>query len=69
MKRKQFAGILVGAFLTFLGLLWLFQGTGVLHVKPIACVTNCEEIVGGSPSWAGAGAVTFIIGIIVISSA
>ncbi len=66
MKGKQFAGILAGAFLAFLGLLWLLQGTGVLRVKPLVCVTNCEEIIGGSSYWAGAGAVAFMIGIIII---
>ena len=66
MKGKQIAGVLLGAFIAFLGLLWSLQGTGILQIRPILCVTDCEEIVGVSPFWAMAGAITFIIGIIII---
>ena len=66
MKGKQIAGALIGIFIAFLGLLWSLQGTGVLQIRPILCVTNCEEIVGVSPVWAIAGAIAFIIGIITI---
>ncbi|RPJ54322.1 MAG: hypothetical protein EHJ95_00395 [Methanobacteriota archaeon] len=62
MKGKQIAGTLVGAFIAFLGLLWFLQGTGILRMRPIACVTNCEEIVGRSPFWVATGAIAFIIG-------
>jgi hypothetical protein len=66
MKGKQIAGALIGIFIAFLGLLWSLQGTGVLQIRPILCVTNCEEIVGVSPVWAIAGAIAFILGIIII---
>ncbi len=66
MKGKQIAGVLLGAFIAFLGLLWSLQGTGILQIRPILCVTDCEEIVGVSPFWAITGAITFIIGIIII---
>jgi len=35
-------------------------------MRPILCIANCEEIVGPSLFWAVAGAIAFIIGIIVI---
>ena len=66
MKGRQIAGILVGAFIAFLGPLWFLQGTGILRMHPILCVANCEEIVGGSPFWAVVGAIAFIIGVIVV---
>ncbi len=66
MKAKKIAGALIGAFIAFLGLLWFLQGTGILRIQPIACVSNCEEITGVSPFWAFAGAVVFIIGIGII---
>ena len=66
MKGKQIAGVVIGAFIAFLGLLWTLQGTGILHIRPILCVTDCEEIVGVSLSWAIAGVIAFIIGIIII---
>ena len=68
MKFKYFAGILVGGLIAFLGLLWFLQGTGILHLRPILCVTNCEELVGTSPTWAIAGAVAFIIGSIIAAT-
>ncbi len=66
MNGKQITGALIGAFIAFLGLLWSLQGLGILHIRPIACVANCEEIVGVSPSWALVGVTTFIIGIIIL---
>jgi hypothetical protein len=66
MNGKQIAGALIGAFIAFLGLLWFLQGIGILQIRPILCVANCEEIVGGSPSWAVVGVTTFIIGIIIL---
>jgi len=67
MNGKQIAGGLIGAFIAFLGLLWSLQGIGILQIRPILCVADCDEIVGGSPSWAVAGVITFIIGIIIFS--
>lgn len=62
MKKVIYlAGILGGGFIAFLGLFWFLQGTGILRLRPILCVTNCEEIVGTSPIWAMVGAVAFII--------
>jgi hypothetical protein len=65
MKFIYFSGILVGGFIAFLGLLWFLQGTGIIHLRPVLCVTNCEELVGTSLTWAIAGAVAFIIGSII----
>ncbi len=65
MKFLYLAGILVGGFIAFLGLLWFLQGTGIIHLRPVMCVSNCEEIVGTSPTWAITGAVAFIIGSII----
>lgn len=62
MKFTHIAGILIGGFIAFLGLLWFLQGTGILQMRPILCVANCEGIVGTSPSWAVAGAVAFVLG-------
>ena len=56
-------GVVIGAFIALLGLLWFLQGAAIIQMRPILCVADCEPIVGGSPSWAAAGAVAFIIGI------
>jgi len=65
MNAKGVVGALLGVFVAFLGLLWFLQGTGILRMRPILCIANCEEIVGPSPFWAVAGAIAFIIGIII----
>jgi len=66
MKGNQIAGGLAGAFIASLGLLWFLQGTGILRMRPILCIANCEEIAGRSPFWAGAGAIVFVIGILAV---
>ena len=35
MKFIYVAGILVGGFIAFLGLLWFLQGTGIIHLRQI----------------------------------
>jgi len=67
MNVKEVVGALIGAFVAFLGLLWFLQGTGILRMRPILCIANCEEVVGPSLTWAVAGAVAFIIGIVVVA--
>jgi multisubunit Na+/H+ antiporter MnhB subunit len=66
MKAKQLAGALIGAFIGSLGLLWFLQGTGILRMRPILCIANCEEIVGPSPVWAVSGLIALVIGVIVV---
>lgn len=63
MKPIQIVGVVIGAFIALLGLLWFLQGAAIIQMRPILCVADCEPIVGGSPSWAAAGAVAFIIGV------
>ncbi len=52
---KKIALLVVGAVLALLGGLWLLQGLGLVHVKPIFCVADCEPIQGASPTWAVIG--------------
>jgi len=66
MRLIQIVGVLVGAFIAALGLLWFLQGMAIIELRPILCVANCEPLVGGSPSWAVAGAIAFIIGVVVV---
>lgn len=67
MNAKGVIGVLLGTFVAVLGLLWFLQGTGILRMRPILCIANCEEVVGPSLTWAVAGAVAFIIGIVVVA--
>jgi hypothetical protein len=63
MKLVYIVGTLVGAFIAFLGLLWLLQGVAIIEMRPILCVANCEPVVGRSPFWAATGVIAFIIGV------
>ena len=65
MKPIRIVGVLIGAFIASLGLLWFLQGTAIIQMRPILCVANCEPIVGGSPVWTAAGAVAFVVGVVV----
>jgi hypothetical protein len=45
-----------------LGGLWLLQGLGVVHLRPILCFADCEPLQGPSTAWAVIGAVTLVVG-------
>jgi hypothetical protein len=66
MKRKQIAGALVGVIVAALGLLWFLQGAGILHLCPVLCITDCECLTSASPFWEAAGAIVFVIGIVIV---
>ncbi|MDO8360270.1 MAG: hypothetical protein Q7T08_09535 [Devosia sp.] len=51
----------VGVICILLGGLWLLQGLGVVHVRPILCFADCEPIQEPSLTWA-------IIGILMLSA-
>lgn len=56
------AGLVLGS----LGLLWLVQGLGIVHLRPILCVADCEPVTGPAPVWVGVGAVTLVVGAAVV---
>lgn len=66
MKRKQLMAALVGAIAVLLGLLWFLQGAGIIQMCPVLCFMDCACIKGGSLFWEAAGAIAFIIGIVII---
>jgi len=52
----------VGVLALALGLLWLLQGLGLIHLRPILCAANCAEIEGRSTPWAVIGLATAAAG-------
>lgn len=52
-----------GVLLTAIGLLWALQGADLVHIKPVACVTNCEPIEGFSTTWLAAGFASVVVGL------
>ncbi len=63
-KTIRFIGV-IGALL---GGLWLLQGLGVVHVRPILCFADCTAIPGASSVWATIGFLLLSAGIIAIFS-
>ena len=45
-----------------LGGLWLLQGLGIVHLRPILCFADCAPVQGPSATWAVFGAVTLALG-------
>jgi len=68
LSIRILARILFGVALTLLGLLWLFQGADLVHIRPILCVANCTPLVVGSVGWMVAGALVLVVGLLVIAS-
>jgi hypothetical protein len=52
---------IVGVICLMLGGLWLLQGLGVVHVRPILCFADCAPVQGPSLMWA-------IIGLLLVSA-
>ena len=58
--------LVFGIVLALLGGLWLLQGLGLVHVRPILCFAECVAIQGPSSTWAIIGAVILVISGLVI---
>ena len=54
--------LVFGIIAVLLGVLWLLQGLGIVHLRPILCFADCEPIQGPSGRWAAIGALTLAVG-------
>jgi hypothetical protein len=54
--------LVLGVISVLLGGLWLVQGLGLVHVRPILCVADCEPLQGPSLAWAVAGFILAAVG-------
>lgn len=63
MKKVAF---LIGLVAVLLGGLWLLQGIGIVHLRPILCFADCEPVQGTSPAWAVVGFLMATAGVIAI---
>ncbi len=45
-----------------LGGLWLLQGLGIVHLRPILCFADCVPVQGPSISWVVVGAAMLAVG-------
>ncbi len=55
--------LIVGVVSALLGSLWLLQGLGLVRIKPILCVAECEPLEGPSPLWAFIGLIAAVGGL------
>jgi hypothetical protein len=61
IQVKKIAFI-VGLIAALLGGLWLLQGLGMVHVRPILCFADCDPVQGPSATWAVIGAFMLALG-------
>src|SRR5690606_40391957 len=54
--------LIVGVLGILLGGLWLLQGLGVVHLRPILCFAACEAVQEPSAIWAVVGLVVLLAG-------
>ena len=69
MRLGRTIVVILGAAGALLGALWLLQGLGLVHLRPILCVANCQELRGPSLPWAIAGGVVLLIGLTALALA
>ncbi len=54
--------LFVGLMAALLGGLWLLQGLGIVHLRPILCFADCVPVQGPSATWAVIRAVVLVTG-------
>jgi hypothetical protein len=59
MKKTIF---FTGLIAVLLGGLWLLQGLGIVHLRPILCFADCAPLQDPSTTWAVIGAVSLTAG-------
>ncbi|WP_395644689.1 hypothetical protein [Terricaulis sp.] len=54
--------LIFGAAAALLGGLWLLQGLGLVHLRPILCFADCTPLEGPSLTWTVLGFVLLLAG-------
>ena len=63
---KRIIALVAGVMGVSIGGLWLFQGLGLVRIRPILCFADCAPIQGPSSLWAIMGFVMAAAGGIAI---
>lgn len=66
MRKASLAFGVLGVVGVALGALWLLQGLGVVHLRPILCFADCAPLQEASPTWAVIGACMLVAGAVAI---
>lgn len=56
----------IGVAGVLLGGLWVLQGPGLVHVRPILCFADCAPVQDASAAWAVIGLLTIVAGSLAI---
>jgi hypothetical protein len=59
---KKTIHLSMGLVAVMLGGLWLLQGLGIVHLRPILCFADCDPVQGPSATWAIIGAAVLGVG-------
>jgi len=62
LPKMKTVTLVAGAISTLLGGLWLLQGLGLVHVRPILCFVDCAPVQEPSLTWAIVGLVAAALG-------
>ena len=62
MSPKARILFLVGLLSAMLGCLWLLQGLGLVHLRPILCFVDCAPLQEPSGTWAIIGLIFAALG-------
>lgn len=54
--------LVLGVLGVLLGGLWVLQGLGVVHLRPILCFADCAPVQGPSPVWVAIGSFLLLVG-------
>ena len=63
MAKRFIAMFVAGVVLACLGLLWTLQGAGLVHIRPILCVSDCTPITRFTAAWLVTGLVSVLVGL------
>lgn len=63
MAFKRWLASILGTVGVLLGGMWLLQGVGVLHLRPILCFAACEPIQQPSTTWTAIGLGVGVLGV------
>jgi len=66
VNAKATAVTVLGVVVALLGALWTVQGLGLVEVRPVLCLADCDPITGGSVQWTVFGAIALLVGLVLV---
>ena len=57
---RQMMALICGFHAVLLGGLWMLEGLGIVHLRPLLCYADCAPLQGPPVAWMVIGAVTLV---------